>query len=196
MKSSMAATAAVLRTSTSAVATSLQTTARSSDVLQQTITPPFGSIALSSRIQQLDTQTQSGSFASDRPSQKRMAGCARAVAITEGVSAAAEERGDEADGNGALDGTQFLRPHLLSLAPYTPIEPFEVRSGKECRLQGVPQVYSRRPRCREGFPAISGLECVDLPTWVYQGFGPCVLNIGGHESRVEHQSWAGVCFSG
>ncbi|GAQ81961.1 histidinol-phosphate aminotransferase [Klebsormidium nitens] len=126
----MAATAAVLRVPTSAVATSLQNTVRSSDVLQQTITPPFGSIVLSSRIQQLNTLTQSSSFVGDKPSENRMAGCARAVATTEGLSAAAEGRGDETDSNGALDGTQFLRPHLLSLAPYTPIEPFEILSAR------------------------------------------------------------------
>merc|ERR1712137_169330 len=36
-----------------------------------------------------------------------------------------------AAGNGnAIDGTTFLRRHLLELAPYTPIEPFEVLSAK------------------------------------------------------------------
>ena len=28
------------------------------------------------------------------------------------------------------DGTQFLRPHLLKLAAYTPIEPFEILSAR------------------------------------------------------------------
>jgi len=30
--------------------------------------------------------------------------------------------------------TQFLRPHLLKLAPYTPIEPFEVLSARYGRI--------------------------------------------------------------
>eukprot|EP00879_Flechtneria_rotunda_P021864 GHRR01023057.1.p1 GENE.GHRR01023057.1~~GHRR01023057.1.p1 ORF type:complete len:359 (+),score=48.83 GHRR01023057.1:22-1098(+) len=36
----------------------------------------------------------------------------------------------------SISPTQFLRPHLLQLAPYTPIEPFEILSAK----------YGRRPQ--------------------------------------------------
>lgn len=35
----------------------------------------------------------------------------------------------------AMTSTQFLRPHLLKLAPYTPIEPFEILSAR----------YGRKP---------------------------------------------------
>jgi hypothetical protein len=35
-----------------------------------------------------------------------------------------------ATGNGSAAGSAFIRPHLLKLAAYTPIEPFEILSAK------------------------------------------------------------------
>lgn len=51
-------------------------------------------------------------------------------------SGASSSTAHAANGTGAKgSGTQFLRPHLLKLAPYTPIEPFEVLSAR----------YGRKP---------------------------------------------------
>lgn len=36
----------------------------------------------------------------------------------------------QVDGASTIDATQFLRPHLLKLAAYTPIEPFEILSAR------------------------------------------------------------------
>jgi histidinol-phosphate aminotransferase len=41
----------------------------------------------------------------------------------------------EVQGNGTISASSFLRPHLLKMAPYTPIEPFEVLSAR----------YGRKP---------------------------------------------------
>lgn len=38
----------------------------------------------------------------------------------------------------AQGGTQYLRPHMLKLAPYTPIEPFEVLSARCARAEFRP----------------------------------------------------------
>lgn len=48
-------------------------------------------------------------------------------AATEQVAATAEQQQQLEQQAGA---TQFLRPHLLKLAPYTPIEPFEILSAR------------------------------------------------------------------
>lgn len=52
---------------------------------------------------------------------------------------AASERSQNGAGSATLDSSRsesFLRPHLLSLAPYTPIEPFEVLSKRLGREPG------------------------------------------------------------
>eukprot|EP00878_Enallax_costatus_P022330 GHUV01023682.1.p1 GENE.GHUV01023682.1~~GHUV01023682.1.p1 ORF type:complete len:199 (+),score=19.09 GHUV01023682.1:116-712(+) len=56
----------------------------------------------------------------------------------------------------ACSPTQFLRPHLLKLAPYTPIEPFEVLSAKYGRspqdivkLDANENPYGPPPEVRE-----------------------------------------------
>lgn len=52
---------------------------------------------------------------------------------------AASERSQNGAGSATLDASRsesFLRPHLLSLAPYTPIEPFEVLSQRLGREPG------------------------------------------------------------
>ena len=43
---------------------------------------------------------------------------------------ATPERSQNGAASAAADGASFLRPHLLSLAPYTPIEPFEILSQR------------------------------------------------------------------
>ena len=123
----MAATAAVLRLPICG-ASSTSNPFQSIDTLSQSTPPPFGSTALSSGLLQLEIQIALPRTRNAR--QTHMGRSARAVASTEGISEAAEGMSSEAEnGNGLSDGTQFLRPHLLTLAPYTPIEPFEV-SGR------------------------------------------------------------------
>jgi hypothetical protein len=125
----MAANAVVLRAFGSPGTASFSYAARLPDNAQQSSTltfSSFGSISLSSGIQQLQAQSPIV-FRMDRDlAHNRVAGCPRAVATTEGASAGAKAI-DSDSGTESTDGTQFLRPHLLSLAPYTPIEPFEVR---------------------------------------------------------------------
>lgn len=51
------------------------------------------------------------------------------------MQAASTQEAVEQQQPAAVTATQFLRPHLLKLAAYTPIEPFEILSAK----------YGRRP---------------------------------------------------
>lgn len=125
----MAANAVVLKASGSPGTASFSYVARLPDNAQQSSTltfSSFGSISLSSGIQQLQAQSPIV-FRMDRDSaHTRVAACPRAVATTEGAPAGAKAIDSDSNAE-STDGTQFLRPHLLSLAPYTPIEPFEVR---------------------------------------------------------------------
>ncbi|KAJ9521966.1 hypothetical protein QJQ45_024848 [Haematococcus lacustris] len=62
----------------------------------------------------------------------------------------------------SLASTQFLRPHLLNMAPYTPIEPFEVlslRYGKKpediIKLDANENPYGPPPEVREALGSMS-----------------------------------------
>jgi histidinol-phosphate aminotransferase len=62
---------------------------------------------------------------------------------------------------GTASGAQFLRPHLLKLAPYTPIEPFEVLSARYGRrpedivkLDANENPYGPPPEVREALAAM------------------------------------------
>lgn len=58
-------------------------------------------------------------------------GCSRRSTCSVQATAMAERSADAAAAAApAMTSSQFLRPHILKLAPYTPIEPFEVLSAR------------------------------------------------------------------
>ena len=77
----------------------------------------------------------------------------RSLSMTHLPHAAAIEQETQQKAAGAL---QFLRPHLLKLAPYTPIEPFEILSARYGRtpeqivkLDANENPYGPPPEVRE-----------------------------------------------